>query len=301
MNVTQTIQFVELYRNAKCLWKVNSETYKDRNARDEALKQICNGMVINGFGTREVAQKIKNIRSAYYQELKKINFSKKSGASADDIYQPKVPWFTIVHSFLKRNFEMNATVSNLCNSQVESDNTSKRPKDNDSCVPDDRIEENSANEKESGERFKHSSMSLKTSSSKKKRLQDRCAPPSNNREANQSRIDEFDIIRKKLSLETEFDIWCQSLAKQLNDMDTLRALKLQMQIQGLVSEERIKYEMQKNHYSPGNRPSADTSACQLPLVWHANELQRTTNFKKTKNAYTGRHNNTRHKRPEDDR
>jgi len=28
-------------------------------------------MSIDGFGIREVAQKIKNIRSAYYQELKK--------------------------------------------------------------------------------------------------------------------------------------------------------------------------------------------------------------------------------------
>lgn len=66
MNVPQTIQFVELYRNAECLWKINSETYKDRNVRDEALKHICNEMGINGFGVREVAQKIKNIRSAYY-------------------------------------------------------------------------------------------------------------------------------------------------------------------------------------------------------------------------------------------
>lgn len=91
-------------------------------------------MSIDGFGIREVAQKIKNIRSAYYQELKKINNSKKSGASSIDIYQPKVPGFTIVHSFLKQNPEMNETVSNLCSSPVQCDNTSKQLKDKDSCV-----------------------------------------------------------------------------------------------------------------------------------------------------------------------
>lgn len=45
-------------------------------------------MAINAFDIREVVNKIKNVRSAYYQEIKKINNSKKSGASADYIYQP---------------------------------------------------------------------------------------------------------------------------------------------------------------------------------------------------------------------
>lgn len=62
MNTKQTIQFVELYRDAECLWKINSEVYKDRDARDGALKKICDEISIDGFGIREVAQKIKNIR-----------------------------------------------------------------------------------------------------------------------------------------------------------------------------------------------------------------------------------------------
>ncbi|VVC45410.1 Hypothetical protein CINCED_3A003496 [Cinara cedri] len=74
-------------------------------------------MGTDSFGIREVPQKIKYIRSACCQELKKINNSKKPGASAIDIYQPKVPWFTIVHLILKRNPEMNDTVSNLYSSR----------------------------------------------------------------------------------------------------------------------------------------------------------------------------------------
>jgi hypothetical protein len=59
--------------------------YKDRDIRDGTLKKICDEMGIDGFGIYEIAQKIKNIRSVYNQELKKINNSKKSGASAIDM------------------------------------------------------------------------------------------------------------------------------------------------------------------------------------------------------------------------
>jgi len=269
MNIPQTMQFVALYRDAECLWKINSEIYKDRNARDEALKHICNEMGINGFGIREVAQKIKNIRSAYYQEIKKINNSKKSGASTDDIYQPKVPWFTIVHSFLKQNSAMNATVSSPCDSQVQSNNTLKTPEDEDSCGQNYPIEGNSANQNVSGEIFKLPSDSRQATSSKKRRLQDRYVPPSYIGET----IEKLDGIQINLLGETEFDIWCQSLAKQLNNMETLRALTLQMQIQSLVSKERINYEIQKSRNSSKNRPSTDSSVYQVPPVWHFNELQ----------------------------
>lgn len=46
--------------------------YKNRNARDGTLKKICDEMDKISFGICEVAQKIKNIKSAY-RELYKIN------------------------------------------------------------------------------------------------------------------------------------------------------------------------------------------------------------------------------------
>jgi hypothetical protein len=42
--------------------------------------------------------------------------------------------------------------------------------------------------------------------------------------------------------ETEFDLWAKSLAVQLNSMDTSRALILQLQIQTLVTDERLEHE-----------------------------------------------------------
>jgi len=53
-------------------------------------------------------------------------------------------------------------------------------------------------------------------------------------------------------------------------MEILRALKLQMKIQNLVSNEKIDYEIQK---SSKNRPSTDSSVHQIPPVWNFKELQ----------------------------
>lgn len=253
MSSARVMKFVKLYREKECLWKINSETYKNRDARDEALQEICSEMNIDGFGIREVAQKIKNIRSSYYQEIKKIANSKISGASDGDIYKPRVPWFSIVHSFLKKNPEINETESNL-HSEVQSGTTSKRLKKTNSSDIDDTSAESSSNEKGTDEIFKVPS-SYQASSSKKRRFQDRCIPPSYITEA----IEKLDSIQSKFSKETEFDVWCRSLAKQLNNMETWRALDLQMKIQTLVSRERIVYEKNKSYFSSENDFSPDPS------------------------------------------
>ncbi|XP_022188778.2 transcription factor Adf-1 isoform X2 [Nilaparvata lugens] len=49
----------------------------------------------------------------------------------------------------------------------------------------------------------------------------------------------------KVTPETEFDLWSRSLAVQLNNMDTLRALRLQFQLQKILSDERIQFEIEK--------------------------------------------------------
>jgi hypothetical protein len=42
-----------------------------------------------------------SIKNVYRQELTKIKKSKKSGAGADDVYQPKLAWFKRADIFLK--------------------------------------------------------------------------------------------------------------------------------------------------------------------------------------------------------
>lgn len=247
MSNAQMMKFVELYRDQECLWKINSDAYKNRDVRDEAFQAISNAMNIDGFGIREVAQKIKNIRSSYYQEIKKSNNSKKSGSSAEDIYKPRVPWFTTVHSFLKKNPEMSETVSNLdsnvgSGTTSEVDETSSR-----ATVIDDCPASTASQETVTDESFKIPP-SHQANSSKRRRLQERSTPPAYITQA----IEKLDSIQSKLSTETEFDVWCRSLAKQLNSMETWRALDLQIKIQTLVSRERIEYEKSRSCFPPRN-------------------------------------------------
>jgi hypothetical protein len=51
-----------------------------------------------GFTVQEAKNKIKNLRSTYSQEVKKVKQSKKSGL--DEVYQPSLLGYKAIDSFL---------------------------------------------------------------------------------------------------------------------------------------------------------------------------------------------------------
>ncbi|KAL4153005.1 hypothetical protein QTP88_000838 [Uroleucon formosanum] len=71
-NEDTTLKFVEEYRQHECLWNIHYNLYKNKQARDAAYTSIASVMNIPDFGIAEVKTKIKNLRSTYSQELKKI-------------------------------------------------------------------------------------------------------------------------------------------------------------------------------------------------------------------------------------
>ncbi|KAK4884642.1 hypothetical protein RN001_000913 [Aquatica leii] len=74
-----SINLIELYRNAKCLWNPRDGIYKDRYRKQDIWVEISNAM---GAGVDEVKRKIKNLVAQYYREKKKYRAYKKSGAGA---------------------------------------------------------------------------------------------------------------------------------------------------------------------------------------------------------------------------
>lgn len=107
LNESMTLRFVELYRDQRLLWDKEHEAYNKRTERLRAYRSIANEMNIDGMGVSEVATKIKNIRSTYLQELKKINDSAKriqqmqsEDEEAAKPYVPKVNWFNIIDSMI---------------------------------------------------------------------------------------------------------------------------------------------------------------------------------------------------------
>lgn len=95
-----TIKFVGEYVAHECLWNTKHSLYKNKLARLAAYRDIANNMNLPNVGEKEIIVKIKNIRSTYSQELKKIKESKTFG-SGD--YVPILKWFPILHSIRKED------------------------------------------------------------------------------------------------------------------------------------------------------------------------------------------------------
>ena len=84
------VEFIELYRSEPCLWQVKSEEHYDRTKKDVAYSKLVKKLEeLEPDATKKsVLMKINSLRSAYRKEKKKVEASKKFGASTDSIYKP---------------------------------------------------------------------------------------------------------------------------------------------------------------------------------------------------------------------
>lgn len=108
------IQFIDLYRELPCLWKVKSKGYYDRNKRHEALEkliELCKAVCPNPT-IEYVTKKIANLRTVFKKELNKIRASQKSGAGTDEVYVPRL-WYYESLMFLKEEIDARASISTL--------------------------------------------------------------------------------------------------------------------------------------------------------------------------------------------
>ncbi|KAF7381821.1 hypothetical protein HZH68_015694 [Vespula germanica] len=106
-------RFLDLYQTEPILYNPTLDEYRDRDMRAAAAQRISEALNIDGFGPKEVILKFKNLRSSYCQELKKIADSQRSGKSTDEIYKPKVVWFTKMNSFIRPFVQQRETQSNV--------------------------------------------------------------------------------------------------------------------------------------------------------------------------------------------
>lgn len=108
----QNIKFVELYKDQVNLWNRLDPNYKNRDLRKASLEHIR--IELGLTDKNEVAKKIKNLRSTYNQEILKIEKSKRSGNSPNEIYKPTIKWFDSMDYIMKViNLKEEQTTSNL--------------------------------------------------------------------------------------------------------------------------------------------------------------------------------------------
>ncbi|KAJ8953796.1 hypothetical protein NQ314_007209 [Rhamnusium bicolor] len=106
----------------KCLWNIKSEKYKNKQKRDAAYERLRETVTfLPNFTIQDVKNKIKNLRSTYYQELKKVKESMGTGTGTDYVYTPHVRWFDTLHVILQTVTPTRKTLSNVV-SNINYDN-----------------------------------------------------------------------------------------------------------------------------------------------------------------------------------
>ncbi|KAF7414183.1 hypothetical protein HZH68_002672 [Vespula germanica] len=190
------VKFIQLYRSYECLWNVSSEDYGSKLSRNAAFDMISRKMQIPGFGPREVARKIKNLKSAYQQEIKKIEKSEeKSGTGG--AYRPRVIWFDLLDDFLRKSEK-----PSQCDLQFDNDRSNDRSKTIRQTFYNDNQGRNVTNLKKNLSTYESSSEIESSSASKRKRssvvdvLLDERRKRRRKKEDNAIKVDEYKSFGK---------------------------------------------------------------------------------------------------------
>lgn len=97
---TITLQFVKIYLKYECLWNPLHSSYKNRSDRESAYLQIISEFKASGGTSLSIPEakiKIKNLRTTYVQEMRKVL----NKSSPGHIYEPSLVWFPEMDKCLK--------------------------------------------------------------------------------------------------------------------------------------------------------------------------------------------------------
>lgn len=112
----QIISFLNIYENYEILWNITLKEHMNKLKRESAFEKLLKELNESGFENTDInilKAKIKTIKTVYRQEVNKILKSKKSGSGTDDLYKPKLMWFTRADSFLRSMVMSRETTNNM--------------------------------------------------------------------------------------------------------------------------------------------------------------------------------------------
>lgn len=107
-------QFINMYQEEECLWKTTLKEYSDkgkRNAAYERLILLCKTVEPN-IDKNGVIKKINSLRASWRREKKKSDDSKRSGKGKDEVYEPRLWYFSLL-SFLDDQIVPMSSISNI--------------------------------------------------------------------------------------------------------------------------------------------------------------------------------------------
>ncbi|XP_062550706.1 uncharacterized protein LOC134215559 isoform X2 [Armigeres subalbatus] len=222
----KSLVFVQHYEKYRSLWDPSYKDYRNRDIRNQAIKLLSTDMECSGITmtTDDVKNRIKSIRTTYAAEKRKIEKSKKSGSSSDDIYQPSCSWYEVADRFLRKSATIRPVFENLdLNSQISSPMMSTSYQDHIDSGPEEN-EGNCSTQNQTGY------VSSKINN-KKKRRQNPTIEAVNKLE----KI--YESSRTDLT-EDEYDIFGKYIAANLRKLSVLRALDAQEKINAILLNAR---------------------------------------------------------------
>ncbi|PIO28641.1 hypothetical protein AB205_0005670, partial [Aquarana catesbeiana] len=113
-------KFIEKYRELPCLWQVKCRDYSNKIKRKAAMEKLLE-LVKPVYPTADITYlkaKIGGLRSTYNKERKKVQDSQRFGASADDVYVPRLWYYHSLH-FLSDQTEPWPSLSTLPSTSAE--------------------------------------------------------------------------------------------------------------------------------------------------------------------------------------
>ncbi|XP_044151914.1 uncharacterized protein LOC122939810 isoform X1 [Bufo gargarizans] len=98
MNPQFLKEFIDMYRSFPCLWNMKISDYSNKQKRLKAYDSMVNlcRSVCPSANIQFVKHKIANLRTVFKKEFNKVQVSKKTATSADDVYVPRLWYFDLL-------------------------------------------------------------------------------------------------------------------------------------------------------------------------------------------------------------
>lgn len=91
-------EFIDLYRQNECLWKIKSKDYSDKQKKNAAYNILVEKLkeVEPEANKDMIVKKINSMRTCFRKELKKYTTSLKTGSGTEDVYKPNLWYFDLL-------------------------------------------------------------------------------------------------------------------------------------------------------------------------------------------------------------
>ncbi|KAM3912760.1 uncharacterized protein RB166_018200 isoform 2-T3 [Leptodactylus fuscus] len=99
-------EFIDMYRSFPCLWNVKISDYSNKQKRLKAYESMVNlcRSVCPSANIQFVKHKIANLRTVFKKEFNKVQVSKKTATSDEDVYVPRLWYFDLLKFTIGQEF-----------------------------------------------------------------------------------------------------------------------------------------------------------------------------------------------------